>query len=95
MARRPPIPRVLSTPSLASRGPVARGITVANLRSSVVLLETVLQRGTDEPTHPGFNPLLKIAGGTLALVLGTVDGDLTQGTVLSFLLAIIMVQMAY
>jgi len=59
------------------------------------LLETVLQRGTDEPTHPVFSPLLKIAGGTLALVVGTVGGDLTQWTVLSFLLAIIVVQMAY
>ncbi len=124
VARRAPIPRVLSTVvwvylhlplviAIAAIGAAVLAIVgsqggplhgelrwlitgaVSMALVAMGLLETVLQRGTDEPTHPVFSPLLKIAGGTLALVVGTVGGDLTQWTVLSFLLAIIVVQMAY
>ncbi len=59
------------------------------------LLEMVLQRDADEPTHPQLSPSLKFIGATLAITVGVLGGDFIQWAVLSSLIAIVLVQIIY
>ncbi len=55
------------------------------------LSEMVLQRNADESTHPVISPLLKIMGGTGALIVGAAGGDYINWAVLSSPIAIVLV----
>ena len=55
---------------------------VAIVLVSFGLSEMVLQRNADESIHPVIGPLLKILGGTGALMVGAVGGDYIQLAVL-------------
>ncbi len=68
---------------------------VAIVLVSFGLSEMVLQRNADESIHPVIGPLLKILGGTGALMVGAVGGDYIQWAVLSSLIAIVLVQIIY
>lgn len=59
------------------------------------LLELTLRRREDEPTHPRLSPLLKIAGGLLALGLGGLDVGFSSTLLLSLLMLPIFIQMVY
>ena len=59
------------------------------------LSEMVLQRNADESIHPVIGPLLKILGGTGALMVGALGGDYIQWAVQSSLIAIVLVQIIY
>ena len=68
---------------------------VAIVLVSFGLSEMVLKRNADESTHPVISPLLKILGGTGALMVGAVGGDYIRWAVLSSLITIVLVQIIY
>lgn len=59
------------------------------------LLELTLRRREDEPTHPRLSPLLKFAGGLLALSLGWLGVGFSSTLLLGLLLLPIFIQMVY
>lgn len=59
------------------------------------LLELTLHRHEDEPTHPYLSPLLKFAGGVLALGLGWLGVGFSPTWLLNLLLLPIFIQMIY
>jgi hypothetical protein len=63
--------------------------------SSLGLLELVLRRDANEPTHPRASAVLKFAGGLLALAIGWAGGEVTPAVLLGGLLMCVLVQMVY
>jgi low temperature requirement protein LtrA len=59
------------------------------------LLETVLQRKPDEPTHPRLSPGLKFFGGAIALTIGLVNNGINIAFLEALLLIPIFMQMVY
>ena len=98
VARRPPKPDVWSTICWAFLHlPLVRLITgaVAICLITIGLLETLLHRKPDEPTHPKLSPSIKLLGGVLALLVGVLGGSFSQITLLALLTLLLLVQMIY
>ncbi|MGB3296667.1 MAG: low temperature requirement protein A [Phormidesmis sp.] len=62
---------------------------------TIGLIETVLSRDSDEPTHPRLSPGLKFAGGAIALFIGLVSNGFNIAVLEALLLIPISVQMVY
>ena len=59
------------------------------------LIETVLRRDPNEPTHPRLSPGLKFAGGVVALFIGLISNRFNIVVLEGLLLIPISVQMLY
>jgi len=62
---------------------------------TIGLLETVLDRKSDEPTHPQLSPSIKFVGGILAVLVGIFGGSLSQIPLLAVLTLFVLVPMVY
>lgn len=69
--------------------------SVAAVLIIMALLETTLQRATDEPTHPYWSPGLKLGGAAIALGLGILPQPNGVVSFLSSLLFLLLIQMGY
>ncbi|NJM99081.1 MAG: low temperature requirement protein A [Phormidesmis sp. RL_2_1] len=59
------------------------------------LLETLLRRDIDEPTHPQLSPALKFAGGMAAILIGFLSRGFNIAVLEGLLLIPILVQVGY
>jgi low temperature requirement protein LtrA len=59
------------------------------------LIETVLRRDPDEPTHPKLSPALKIVGGAIAFLIGLISNGFNIAVLEGLLLIPILVQVVY
>lgn len=62
---------------------------------AIGVLETLLHRAEEEPTHPKVSPALKLAGGAVALALALSGPALEPATLLGCLLLVLLVQIVY
>lgn len=77
----------------------AVGLLIAGAIGSALILigliETLLRRDPDEPTHPRLSSGLKFGGGAVAIIIGLVSRGFNIAALEALLLIPIFVQMAY
>ncbi len=77
----------------------AVGLLIAGAIGSTLviigLIETLLRRDSDEPTHPKISPGLKFAGGAIALSIGIISNGFNIAVLEALLLIPIAMQMVY